>query len=224
MNNREFKDHIYAHFSRIGKALASPTRLEILDLLCQGERTVEVLANQAHQTLANVSQHLKILKSAQLVKSSRNGNFITYQLANESVGLFWKALQHTGDVCLTEIRHVSKDFFSHTEELEAVTGKELLRRAQSGELILIDVRPLEEYNAGHIKGAISIPLDKLENELGGLKKNKLIVAYCRGPYCVLSKEAVHLLRKKGYKAYRLLDSVQDWKAKKLPIDVTKKAA
>ncbi len=218
---RVFKNYIYEQFARIGKAVASAPRLELLELLCQGERTVEVLANAASQTVANTSRHLQVLLSAQLVKTRKKGNYIIYQLADDGVGRFWKSMQVLGEQRFAELERAANDFFGKNEDAEAVDRKVLYNRVQRGEVVVLDVRPIEEYRAGHIKGAISVPLNKLKKHLKNLPKNQEIVAYCRGPYCVLAHEAVELLNKNGLKASRLKDSIQDWKRSRLPIDKIK---
>ncbi len=214
---REFKNHVYEQFARIGKALAGAPRLELLELLCQGERSVEVLAKEASQTVANTSRHLHILLAAQLVKTRKEGNYIIYQLADEGVGRFWKSMQELGEKRLAELDRVVNDFFGIKGDAEAVDRKDLFKRVQRGDVEVLDVRPVEEYRAGHIKGAVSVPLKELKNRLKELPEDKEIVAYCRGPYCVLAQEAVEWLTKNGFKASRLSDSVQDWKRYRLPV-------
>lgn len=218
---REFKNHVYEQFARIGKALASPTRLELLELLCQGERSVEVLAGAASQTVANTSRHLQVLLGAQLVKTQKKGNYIIYQLADEGVCKFWKSMQELGEQRLAELKRAANDFFGAHDDTEAVDRKELLNRVQRGKAIVLDVRPVEEFRAGHIQGAVSIPLKGLKNRTKELTKNKEIVAYCRGPYCVLAHEAVEWLKKNGFNASRLSDGVQDWKRNRLPVEKSK---
>ena len=218
LTNREFKTHIYEQFAEIGKALSSPVRLELIDLLSQGERTVEVLANSISQPIANTSQHLQTLLSAKIVKKRKTGNYVTYQLVNQEIYKLWQSLQKVGEVCLPEVKVSSKDFFSSTEEFKPMEHKDLLSLASSDDVIILDIRPLEEFNHCHIKGATSMPLDQLENSLSLLDKNKKIIAYCRGKYCVLSHEAVQLLNQHGYSAYRLPNSVFDWQEQGLPVE------
>lgn len=218
---RIFKNHVYEQFARIGKALSSATRLELLELLCQGERSVEVLAGEASQTVANTSRHLQVLLAAQLVKTRKDGNYIIYQIADKGVSRFWKNMQELGKQRLAELDKVVNDFFGAKWDVEAVDRKELLKRASNGEVVVLDVRPVEEYRTGHIKGAVSVPLKELKKRLFELPPHLEIVAYCRGPYCVLAQEAVELLNKHGFKAYRLKDSVQDWKRLRLPVEESK---
>ena len=218
MDGREFKNYVFGQFARIGKALSSPTRLELLDILCQGERTVEVLAKAASQTVANTSRHLQMLLAAQLVKTRRKGTYITYQLADKSVCRFWKTMQELGEQQLAELNQAANSFFGTEEGVEAVDRKELYKGAQGGQILVLDVRPIEEYRAGHIKGALSIPLRELKKRISELPPHSKVVAYCRGPYCVLAHKAVELLRKKGFEASRLSDGVQDWKRYRLPVE------
>ncbi len=215
---REFKNFIYGQFAKIGKAFACSTRLEIIDLLCQGERTVEVLANEASQTIANTSRHLQILLAAKLVRTHKKGIYVTYQLADQNVGRFWKSMQKLSEGQISGLKNVVHEFFNSDGELEEINHKELFKRVVQEEVIVIDVRPSEEYKAGHIKSAVSIPLKELRNRLGDLPVNKEIIAYCRGPYCVLSHEAVKLLRRKGLKAYRLSDGPLEWEEHNVPVD------
>lgn len=216
---RTFKGQIYEQFARIGKALASPTRLELLDLLCQGERTVNVLAEAANLSIANTSQHLRVLNAARLVKARKKGVFVTYQLADDTVCEFWHSLRSLAEQRLAELTQVVRDFFEKREELEPVDRFELLDRLRKGMVTLIDVRPEEEYRAAHISGALSMPLDKLTQCLSGLPTDREIVAYCRGPYCVLSIEAMETLRNRGYKVRRLKDGIPEWRTHGLPVAV-----
>ena len=209
--NHRFKDAIYEQFARIGKAISSPRRLELLDLLCQGPRTVEVLADETHQSIANTSQHLQVLRTARLVEREKEGQFVTYRLAGEEVGEFFNALQGLAEGRLAEIEQLVRQFFANLETLQPVDKETLLKQVRKGEVIALDVRPAEEYQAGHIPGALSVPLAELERRLAELPKSRTMVAYCRGPYCVLAVEAVELLRRKGFKAVRLEDSIHDWR-------------
>ena len=207
--NRRFKDAIYEQFARIGKAISSPRRLELLDLLGQGPRTVEVLADETHQTIANTSQHLQALRAARLVEREKQGQFVTYRLAGDEVGEFFNALQGLAEGRLAEIEQLVRQFFANRETLQPVDKETLLKQVRKGEVIALDVRPAEEYQAGHIPGALSVPLAELERRLAELPKGRTMVAYCRGPYCVLAVEAVELLRRQGFKAVRLEDSIHD---------------
>jgi len=215
--NRQFRDDIYEQFTRIGKAISSPKRIELLELLCQGERTVEKLARASSLSVANTSQHLQKLQAARLVLSEKSGAFVTYRVADESVHSFLHTLRVLAEGRLAEIDQITQQFMESKESMEGVDREVLLQRAQSGEAIILDVRPPEEFQAGHIEGAISIPIKALEEQLSSLPKDKEIVAYCRGPYCVMSIDAVQKLRAKGFKAERLKDDVHEWGLHGLPV-------
>ncbi len=212
-SHRPFKDRIYEQLARIGKATSSPKRLELLDLLCQGPRTVEGLARESALSVANASRHLQVLRSARLVETEKKGLYVEYRLADEQVARFYLALRGLAQARLTEIDSVRRAFLADREALEPVQTDELLRRVRSGEVTVLDVRPEEEYRAGHIPGALSVPLARLEARLARLPRRREIVAYCRGPYCVMAVEAVKLLRKRGFRAQRMEQSVVDWRAR-----------
>jgi rhodanese-related sulfurtransferase len=216
--HREFKDRLFEQFARIGKALASPKRLEILDLLAQGERTVEEIARETAMPVANASQHLQALKSARMVESRREGLYAYYRLADEGVFRTWQAVRALGETRLAEIDRLVETFLEDRDALEAVSTAALMERLSDGSVVVLDVRPEQEYRAGHIPGAISLPVDALEAALQTLPKDKEIVAYCRGHYCVFSDEAVTLLRSRGYRARRLAEGLPDWRAKGLPVE------
>jgi rhodanese-related sulfurtransferase len=207
------KDGVYGQFARIGKAVSAPKRIELLELLCQGPRTVEALAEQAAVTIANASQHLKILRAARLVEAQRQGLFVEYRLADEGVLKFVQAMRELATARLAEIGTITETFLRARGALEPVSGEELMRRVRSGEVTVLDVRPAQEYHAGHIPGARSVPLSELKLQLTTLPKNREIVAYCRGPQCVMAIEAVELLRKKGFRANRMEQGVMDWRAR-----------
>lgn len=211
-SSRRFKDAIYEQVARIGKAVSSPRRLELLDLLCQAPRTVEALAREANQSVANASQHLQVLRTARLVEAEKNGLFVTYRLADDAVCDFYRALRLLAESRLAEIERVTRQYLEGREGMEAVDREELLERVERGEVLVLDVRPTEEYRAGHIAGALSVPLKELESRLEQLPLDQEIVAYCRGPYCMLAVEAVERLRAHGFKATRLEQSVSDWRA------------
>ncbi|MGC4063826.1 MAG: metalloregulator ArsR/SmtB family transcription factor [Polyangiaceae bacterium] len=211
--NRRFKDEIYEQFARVGKAISAPKRLELLDLLCQGPRTVEALAEQAAISVANASQHLQVLRAARLVEASRLGAYVEYRIGGDEVCQFYFSLRKLAEARLAEVSQVSRAYFEERGAMEAVAGEELLRRVKAGEVTVIDVRPHEEYVAGHIPGALSIPLGELKARLRELPKGVDIVAYCRGPYCVMSVDAVEQLRKKGFKAHRLEQGIVDFRAR-----------
>jgi rhodanese-related sulfurtransferase/DNA-binding transcriptional ArsR family regulator len=209
---RKYKDAIYEQFGIIGKSVASPRRLELLDLLCQGPRTVEELAREASQSVANTSQHLQVLRASRLVETEKKGLYVTYRLADELVCEFFRTLRVLAESRLAEIERVTREFLEQRGVMEPVDQNALQERVKKGESTVIDVRPVEEYQAGHIPGSISVPLEKLEQRLADLPRDKEIVAYCRGPYCVLAIKAVELLQAKGFKAVRLEDGVPDWRA------------
>jgi rhodanese-related sulfurtransferase len=211
--NRRFKDSIYEQLARLGKAVSAPKRLELLDLLCQGPRTVEALAEQAAISVANASQHLQVLRAARLVEADKKGFYVEYRLADEQVCRFFHSLRGLAQARLAEVAQVTRAYLEERGAMEAVQGNELLRRVRDGEVTVLDVRPPEEYRAGHIPGALSVPLPDLKKRLAELPKNREVVAYCRGPYCVMAIEAVELLRKKGFKAHRIEQGVVDWRAR-----------
>ncbi len=214
---RKFNDSLYEQFARIGHALSTPKRLEILDLLGQGERSVEVLAREANLSVPNASQHLKVLRSARLVDSRRDGAFVHYRLADSAVWRLWAALRELGELRLTEIGELVRSL-AIDEGLELVDRPTLWRLAQDGQVIVLDVRPTLEYEAGHIPGAVSIPLDDLEEKLSEIPREQPVVAYCRGPYCVLAVQAVELLRQHGFSARRLRDGFPEWREEGLPVE------
>ena len=215
--NRRFKTAIYEQFARIGKAISNPARLELLDLLCQGPRTVEALAKEATLGLANTSQHLKALRVARLVEAEKSGLYVTYSLADEQVCQFFRSLRILAESRLVEVREITREFLADRKGLEPVDREALLAKVRDGAVTVLDVRPAEEYRSGHIPGALSIPLKELERRLSDLPRERDIVAYCRGPYCVLAVEAVEMLRARGFSAFRLEQSVQDWWAEGLPV-------
>jgi rhodanese-related sulfurtransferase/DNA-binding transcriptional ArsR family regulator len=216
---RVFKDRVYEQLARIGKAVASPQRLELLDLLSQGPRTVENLAQEAHLTVANTSRHLQVLRAARLVEAEKEGVFVRYHLADEAVADFFRSLRVLAASRLAELDQMTRQFFKDRGALEPVDRKALLARARKGLVTVLDVRPTEEYRSGHIPGAISIPLHELKDRLAELPRDQDIVAYCRGPYCVLAAQAIELLQERGFRAVRLEDGVPDWRARGLPVAV-----
>ena len=219
MRARDFKDAVFDQFARIASAFASPKRIELIDLLAQGERHVEALAGQAGLTVANTSRHLQILKAANLVAAQKNGLQVFYRLADPMVLKGYRALQQLAEGRLAEMGRLVDDYFSNADGLEPVESAELLRRARSRDVVVIDVRPAEEYGAGHIAGALSVPLAQLEHRLRRLPSGKRIVAYCRGPYCVLAAEAVRRLRSRGRDAVRLNVGYPEWRDAGLPVGV-----
>ena len=214
---RQFKDAIYEQFARIGKAVSSPKRLELLDLICQGEKSVETLSRETGLTVANTSQHLQTLKTARLIKAQKEGIYVKYRPADEMVCEFFRSMRVLAENRLAEVDMIKRRFLDGKEGMEPVNRDELLKRVIEGNVIVLDVRPVEEYRTGHIPGALSVPLDQLKEILTKLPADQEIVAYCRGPYCVLAVQAVEVLRGKGFNAIRLEDSVRDWRALGLPV-------
>ncbi len=216
-DQRHFKDSIYELFARVAKALSAPKRLELLDLLSQAPRTVDALSRQAGVSVANVSQHLQILRAANLVTAQKQGLFVEYRLADDDVARTLVILRQLAESRFSEMRRAAADFLGE-EDGEPVGARELMRRNAKGEVIILDVRPPEEYVAGHFPGAVSVPLPELTRRIGELPKRKEIVAYCRGPYCVMAAEAVAMLRKRGFRAHRLEEGVADWKLQGVRIE------
>jgi len=216
--HREFKNRLFGQFARIGKALASPKRLEIVDLLAQGERTVEEIAGETYMSVASASQHLQVLKTARMVEARREGLYAHYRLADEDVFRTWQAVRSLAESRLSEIDGVIEAYLGDRDALEAVDATELMERLNDGSVIVLDVRPEEEYRSGHIPGALSVPVHVLEATLQILPRDREIVAYCRGPYCVFSDEAVALLGSRGYRARRLRQGLPDWRASGLPVE------
>jgi rhodanese-related sulfurtransferase len=214
---RRFKDEIFEQFARIGKALASGRRLELLELLAQGERGVEDLAVETSQSVANISQHLQVLRQAQLVDSRRDGNYIRYRLADENVLRVWLALRDLGQARLAEIDRLVQTYLKDRNALEAITCTELECRIKTGNAVVLDVRPQQEFAAGHIAGARSIPVTELRTRIKEIPKRRVIVAYCRGPYCVFADQAVCILRDSGYKALRLDGGFPEWQMKGMAV-------
>ena len=216
---REFKDAAYAQLARVGKALAAPKRLELLDLLGQGPRTVESLAEQAAISVANASQHLQVLRAARLVDAAKKGLYAEYRLADPEVGALVVGLRRLADARLAEVAQLTRTYFAARGELEPVASDELARRIKRGDVTVLDVRPAEEYRAGHLPGARSIPVGELRARWKELPRGRAVIAYCRGPYCVMAADAVALLRKRGFTAHRLDHGVADWRARGWPVAV-----
>lgn len=215
---RRFKTAIYEQFARVSKALGSGHRVELVELLTQGPRTVEALARLTDMSLANTSAHLQVLRAAGLVESTREGLFVTYRLAGPSVADLLLAVRKVAEARLAEVETITRDFLADNSQAEPIDEKALRARVRKGEVTLLDVRPPEEFASGHIPGALSVPLPELARQLATLPKRREVVAYCRGPYCVLAIEAVKQLRARGFKAVRLEEGVLDWAALGLPVE------
>ena len=216
--HREFKDRLFEQFARVGKALASPKRLEIVDLLAQGERTVEEISRETAMSVASASQHLQALKAARMVEARREGLYVHYRLADEDVFRTWQAVRALAESRLAELERVVDTYLKDRDALEALDATELMERLSDDGVIVIDVRPEEEYLAGHIPGARSVPVGVLEAALQTLPREREVVAYCRGPYCVFSDEAVAFLRARGYRARRLRQGLPDWREAGMPVE------
>jgi rhodanese-related sulfurtransferase/DNA-binding transcriptional ArsR family regulator len=219
MDKREFKDKVYDELAKVTKALANPHRLEIIELLAQSDYAVEQISTQTGLSMANASQHLQVLKTAQLVEVTRNGNYIRYRLANTNVFKAWKALRDLGIERIAAVDKLVRDFRHSKFNLESVTIDELIQKIESGKVTIIDVRPEGEYHNGHIPNSISMPFDQLSARLKELPKRTEIIAYCRGPFCVFADDAVALLNKAGYKARRLEEGFPDWHVMGLPVEL-----
>lgn len=214
---RATKTALNEQFARIGKALASPRRIELLDLLAQGEHSVETLAAKTDMSVTLASSHLQALRRARLVDTRRDGARVYYRLAGDDVIELLTALRAVAHDRLAEVEQVVRAYFGAPDELEPIGRDELVRRAAAGDVVLLDLRPREEYAAGHILGAVSIPLDVLEGQLALLPPGAEIVAYCRGPYCVLAPRGIALLRRHGFRARRLEDGFPEWRLAGLPV-------
>ena len=212
------KRDIFTNLARIGTALSSATRIEFLELLAQAERNVEQLANLTGTTVANTSQHLQKLRQAGLIVGRKEGLYVFYRLAGDEVVGLLSALGQVGEAYLAEVERIVRLYLTQKDDLEAVPAKELLERARKGLVTVLDVRPPEEYAAGHLPGAINIPIHELEKRLRDLPKGREVVAYCRGPYCLMSYDAVVMLRKKGMKARRLEAGMPEWRLAGLPVE------
>lgn len=213
-----FKTLLYEQFARVGKAFANARRLEMIDLLIQAPHTVEELAKKTELSVASASQHLQVLRQAQIVKVKREGTYAWYSIADEDVFPIWKVMRELALSRVAEIDHLLRDYFEERYALETISADELLQRMRDDNIIILDVRPADEYEAGHIPSAISIPAEVLAEHLDELSKDFEIVAYCRASYCLLSDEAALLLREKGYKVRVFQEGFPIWKAKGLPFE------
>lgn len=213
LSPRQYKDAICEQFARVAKALGSAKRIELLDLLSQSPRSVETLAGLTGMSVANTSQHLQVLRGASLVETHKSGSFVTYRLAGPEVLELLAGIRKVAKAQIAEVERVTRQFLEGREGLDRMDQNTLVEMVRKGEVTLLDVRPTEEFEAGHIHGAISMPLAELKKRIAELPKHTVIAAYCRGPYCVLAMEAVGLLSAKGFHSFRLEDGVQDWRAR-----------
>lgn len=214
----QIKDFLYEQVARIGKAVASPKRLQLIELLCQGEKSVEVLAAQAEISVKLASAHLKELRLARLVETRKEGKYVLYRLASPSVAELWVTLRSEAEERLVELQVALANIVEHREELKGFDRKSLLTKAAAGEVLVLDVRPADEFATAHLPHARSLPIDELKKRLAELPKDTPVVAYCRGPFCLMAKDAVELLRQKGFRAFHLSDGVAEWRARGLPIE------
>lgn len=224
MTDREFKDLVFAQFAQITQAFAAPKRLEIIDILSQGERDVDSLSRQVSMSVANTSRHLQVLKHARLVDTRREGVRIFYRLSDDDISACWLRLQSLAEKRSAELRQIAQTYFSRRDNLEPVTHEELAQRVREKDVVVIDVRPTHEFHSGHIPGAISIPLAELKDRLDEIPRDHPVMAYCRGPYCVLSSRAIGLLTQAGFQAQRLKEGLPEWKFAGLPVEQTKPVA
>jgi rhodanese-related sulfurtransferase len=215
---RQVKSFLYEQVARIGKAMASPKRLELIELLCQGEKTVEALAAQAEISVKLASAHLKELRVARLVQTRKDGKYVLYRLASTSVADLWVTLRSEAEERLVELQVALSNLVAHGDDLESYDRKSILKKAAAGEVLVLDVRPADEYATAHLPHARSLPVDELRKRLAELPKDTPVVAYCRGPFCLMAKDAVELLRRRGYRAFHLTDGVAEWRARGLPIE------
>ncbi|PWN08005.1 ArsR/SmtB family transcription factor [Rhodohalobacter mucosus] len=217
MDTRKLKTNLYKQLASVTKALSNPHRLEIIDLLAQGAFPVEYIAEQTNMPVANASQHLQVLKNSGLVTTNREGKYIYYELAGQHVYNTWCSLRELGFMQNSEIRKLLSDYRERRNQLHTISDQELISRVEKGDIYIIDVRPEKEYTKGHIKSAVSIPNRTLRERVSEMPKDREIVAYCRGPLCLMADEAVSYLRKKGYRAWKLDDGYSGWVAGKRPV-------
>ena len=217
MSTEAMKGELYRSIARVAQALAHGNRLQLLELIAQGERSVDALATMTGMTVANASQHLQALRQAGLVAARKDGQRVYYSVSGDDVLALCAGLRSVAETRVAEVEKLVRDFIGHRDELEPIPADELLERAKQGLVTVLDVRPSEEFAAGHLPGAVNIPIERLESELAKLPKRREVVAYCRGPYCLMSFEAVIKLRKRGWKARRLENGFPEWKAAGLPV-------
>ncbi len=220
MSSQSWKYNVFNELARVSKAISSGRRLELLEFLAQSERRVDQLAQMTGLSVANTSQHLQHLLRVGLVKNRKEGLFVFYRIAGDGVVRFISALREVAENNLVEVQHLVRSYLSERDALEPVPAKDLLERVRNGLVTVIDVRPPEEFAAGHIRGAINVPLAELEKRLHQLPRSQEIIAYCRGPYCLLSVDAVGKLRSKGYAARRLEEGYPEWKSSGFPVEIS----
>ncbi len=219
MNKRTLKDLLYEQVARIGKATSSPKRLEVLELLAQGEKSVEVLADELSIAIKLASAHLKVLREARLVAARKDGKFVYYRLTGQDVGDLWVVMREVAQEHLVELRVALDEMASAPDKLASCSRKQIMEQAKRGEIIVIDVRPRAEFDHAHLPFARSMPLDEIAQRIAELPKNTEIVAYCRGPFCLFAEEAAQLLKAKGRKVCKLLDGVAEWKSAGMPLEL-----
>jgi rhodanese-related sulfurtransferase len=217
MGDRAAKDALFDAFAEVAKALASGRRAEIVDLLAQGERSVDEIAGEIDQSVANTSHHLRAMARAGVLRTRREGTRIVYMLASDRVAALWAALRDVAAEHVAGIERLAEDYLGDRAGLQAIGRRELVARLEAGDVVVLDVRPSPEFEAGHIPGARSVPVEELRQYLRALPKDAEVVAYCRGPYCVYADDAVRLLRRRGYRARRLEDGFPEWKRAGLPV-------
>lgn len=218
MQKRKIKDLLYEQVARVGKAVSSPKRLELLEVLVQGEKMVDALAREVDIDIKLASSHLRVLKEARLVTSRRQGRFIAYRLSGDDVSALWVSLHMVAEEHLMDLRAVLKKIVAAPERLTAETRADLLDKARRGDVLVLDVRPEAEYRAGHLPYARSIPIQELELRLAELPQDREIVAYCRGPFCLFAAEAVALLHSKGFRASKISDGIAEWSVAGMPLE------
>lgn len=219
MEKQEFKNRIFTELASLAKAMANPFRLQIIELLAQGSRTVEEIANQLNLSIANTSQHLQVLKGANLVSLQKEGHYAHYRLANDEIYSVWQAMRNLGINRMAEIDRTLREFREERDSFRSVSIDELLQKIDQGNVLILDVRPEKEYKAGHIPQAVSVPIDQLAQRLVECKPGQEVVVYCRGPFCVFADEAVEKLRMRGIDANRLEEGFPDWKTRQLPVSI-----
>ncbi len=218
MSSNHFKQELFAQFARVGKAMSNGNRLELLEFIAQGERSVDELAKVSGLSVANTSQHLKLLRQAGLITCTKRGLKVFYRLSGDDVIDLFTSLRHVAEHRLADVQQLLNTFLTVKDDLEPIPATELLGRVRDGLVTVLDVRPSEEYKAGHVPGAVNIPLSELEEHLNKLDTTQEVVAYCRGPHCVLAFDAVKKLRQKGITAHRMEDGFPEWKSAGLPIE------